>query len=110
MFAFGVRYCRRKAQYLRASYTSSLSASDTTRTPNEGEREGVDFHFVSVSEFESMVETSRFIEYGSYQKTLYGTAVDSVNKIVDSGKICVLNLHAQVRRKGAAFLPRAAVY
>lgn len=43
-----------------------------------------------------MVEQERFVEYGSYQKTLYGTTVDAVVQVMDLGKICVLNLHAEV--------------
>nr|CAB3263937.1 MAGUK p55 subfamily member 5-like [Phallusia mammillata] len=80
----------------RERFASAIS--HTTRPPQDGEQEGRDYHFISVSEFESMVETERFVEYGSYQKTLYGTTVDSVSKVIDMGKICVLNLHAESLR------------
>ncbi|CAK8692369.1 protein PALS1-like isoform X2 [Clavelina lepadiformis] len=70
----------------------------TTRPPNAGEREGIDYHFVSQNEFESMVARNAFVEYGAYQKILYGTAIEAVRSIIDISKICVLNLHAESLR------------
>nr|XP_026689598.1 MAGUK p55 subfamily member 5-like isoform X1 [Ciona intestinalis] len=70
----------------------------TSRHPNEGERGGVDYHFVSISEFEAMVTAQKFLEHGAYQKNLYGTTIKAVQKIIDIEKICVLNLHAESLR------------
>ena len=35
---------------------------------------------------------SRFVEHGEYDKQYYGTSLDAVRTVINSGKICVLNL------------------
>ncbi|EMP40961.1 MAGUK p55 subfamily member 5 [Chelonia mydas] len=37
----------------------------------------------------------KFIEHGEFEKNLYGTSIDSVRQVINSGKICLLNLHTQ---------------
>ena len=34
----------------------------------------------------------RFVEHGEYDKQYYGTSLDAVRTVINSGKICVLNL------------------
>lgn len=37
----------------------------------------------------------KFVEHGEYEKAYYGTSLDAIRSVVNSGKICVLNLHPQ---------------
>lgn len=67
----------------------------TTRPPSADESHGSDFHFVSIETFEAMKQTEQFIEDGTYQKHLYGTSNKAVEDVIDAGKICVMNLHAE---------------
>merc|ERR1711983_475667 len=46
----------------------------------DGEIDGQDYHFVIRSQFEE------------YVKQYYGTSLDAVRTVINSGKICVLNL------------------
>jgi len=64
----------------------------TTRSKEEGELNGVDYNFVSRVEFETMVEEGRFLEHGEYDKQMYGTTTSAIKQILNSGKICVLNI------------------
>lgn len=69
---------------------------DTTRSRRETEAAGRDYHFISRQAFESDIAAGKFIEYGEFEKNLYGTSIDSVRQVINSGKICLLNLHTQV--------------
>lgn len=40
-----------------------VSVSHTTRQPRSGEKEGVHYYFVSVTEFENLIEQGVFLEY-----------------------------------------------
>lgn len=71
---------------------------DTTRSRRENEAAGRDYHFISRQAFESDIAAGKFIEYGEFEKNLYGTSIDSVRQVINSGKICLLNLHTQVRQ------------
>lgn len=55
-----------------------------------------DYHFVSRQTFESDIMAGKLIEHGEFEKNLYGTSVDSVRQVINSGKICLLSLSTQV--------------
>ena len=51
-----------------------FSVSATTRPPREGERDGVDYFFISPGEFEERIEAGAFVEYEEvYPGRFYGT-------------------------------------
>lgn len=60
---------------------------------------GRDYHFVSRQAFEMDSAAGKFIESGEFEKNLYGTSTDSVRQLINSGKICLLCLHTQVRER-----------
>merc|ERR1719471_1598643 len=64
----------------------------TSRPKEGGEIDGSDYHFISRSQFESQASGGRFLEHGEYDKQYYGTSLESIRTVVNSGKICVLNL------------------
>nr|XP_042705257.1 protein PALS1 isoform X3 [Chrysemys picta bellii] len=67
----------------------------TTRSRRENEVAGRDYHFISRQAFETDIAAGKFIEHGEFEKNLYGTSIDSVRQVINSGKICLLNLHTQ---------------
>ena len=72
--------------------------SDTSRPLKTGETDGKDYHFVPRHIFEEDIKQLKFVEYGEFKKDLYGTSLHAIREVVASGKICVLNLHPQVKR------------
>ena len=59
----------------------SFSVSATTRPPRDGERDGVDYHFVSESEFRRMLRGNLLIESEEvYPELFYGTPRAEVEK------------------------------
>ena len=50
-----------------------FSVSHTTRAARPGERNGVDYHFVSKDEFEDLVKQGAFLEWAWVHGNRYGT-------------------------------------
>uniref|UniRef100_A0A4X2KGH7 MAGUK p55 scaffold protein 4 n=1 Tax=Vombatus ursinus TaxID=29139 RepID=A0A4X2KGH7_VOMUR len=67
----------------------------TTRSKKSYEEDGREYHYVSKETFESLVYGHRMLEYGEYKGNLYGTSVDAVRKVLDEGKVCVMDLEPQ---------------
>lgn len=38
----------------------------------------------------------RFLEYGEYKGNLYGTSIEAVRDVLNSGKICVIDIEPNV--------------
>ena len=69
---------------------------DTTRPQKHDELDGVDYNFVTNASFEKSITASEFIEHGLLEGHYYGTSFGAVRTVVNSGKVCVLNMHCQV--------------
>ena len=72
-----------------------LSISCTTREPREGEKDGVNYHFLSRENFEKKIENSEFLEYSEYCGNYYGTPREYVEKQIAAGKDVILEIEVQ---------------
>jgi len=61
------------------------SVSATTREPRPGEREGVDYFFLTRHEFERRLEQGAFLEHREYNGNLYGTPRSFIDDALRSG-------------------------
>ncbi|XP_016349144.1 MAGUK p55 subfamily member 2-like isoform X1 [Sinocyclocheilus anshuiensis] len=79
----------------------------TSRKPKVDEKEGQMYLFMSRSEMETDIKYGRFLEHGEYDGNLYGTKIDSIHEVVDSGKVCILDVNPQALKvlRTAEFLP-----
>ncbi|CAO3612772.1 unnamed protein product [Cunninghamella blakesleeana] len=75
--------------------TFGFSVSHTTRGPRPGEVDGKDYHFVEKSVMESEVAEGKFIESATFSGNMYGTSIKAVQDVVDSGKVCILDIDMQ---------------
>ena len=57
------------------------SVSATTRPMREGERDGVDYHFLTREEFVRRREAGEFLEWATYGGNLYGTLRSEIERI-----------------------------
>ena len=80
-----------------------FSVSYTTRAPRTGEREGIDYKFVTEDEFSSMIDRGEFAEWANVHGSRYGTAVHTVNRALEDGKDYLFDVDwqggAQIRRQ-----------
>lgn len=72
-----------------------FSVSYTTRAPRVNERDGVDYYFVSTTEFEAMVERGDFAEWAQVHGNRYGTARQVVEDALASGRNVVFDVDWQ---------------
>lgn len=76
-----------------------LSISATTRAPRPGERNGVDYHFLTPAEFERRVEAGEFVEHASYLGRRYGTLRSELERRTAAGATVVLEIEVQGARQ-----------
>ena len=73
----------------------ALSVSMTTRTPREGERDGVEYFFTDKEHFEEAIKQDGLIEYASYCGNYYGTPRAYVEEQMAAGKDVILEIEIQ---------------
>ena len=72
-----------------------FSISSTTRTPRDGEQDGVDYNFISVDEFKKGIDEGKFLEWANVHKNYYGTSLEPVEKALKDGKIVIFDIDVQ---------------
>lgn len=74
---------------LMDEYPSSFgfSVSHTTRAPRQKEKDGVHYHFTERSIMEKDIEDGKFLEFANVHGNLYGTSIEAVEVVTDSGKV-----------------------
>jgi len=76
-----------------------LSISATTREPRQGEKDGRDYHFLSLAEFDKRIEAEDFLEFATYSGNRYGTLRSEVRRRLDEGHSVVLEIEVQGARQ-----------
>ena len=76
-----------------------MSRSFTSRPARAGERDGVDYHFVSRPEFEGMIARHDFLEWADVFGNLYGTCRSDTEALLASGQDVVLVIDVQGARQ-----------
>ena len=84
-----------------------LSVSATTRAPRPGERDGVDYHFLSDADFQRRVEAGDFVEHAVYSGRRYGTLRSELERRTAAGHPVVLEIETQGARQVRTTLPEA---
>jgi len=84
-----------------------LSVSATTRAPRPGERDGVDYHFLSRERFDELVAADEFVEHADYAGRRYGTLRSELEERVKKGVPVVLEIEVQGARQVRAAMPQA---
>ena len=74
---------------LNAKYHYNRTISYTTREPRMGEKDGVDYHFVTKDDFIEKMNENFFAEVGVYKGDYYGSTIDEYK----DNTVCVLTPH-----------------
>ncbi|HNV01140.1 MAG TPA: guanylate kinase [archaeon] len=62
----------------------------TTRAPRVGEKNNVDYHFLSKNEFEKLLKKNAFFEWAKVYDNYYGSLKKEINAVTNSGKNVLL--------------------
>lgn len=73
----------------------TLSISMTTRKPRPGEKDGVDYNFVSGAEFENLVQQDGFLEHAKVFDHHYGTPAAPVARAIEEGRDILFDIDWQ---------------
>ncbi|PTL39676.1 guanylate kinase [Alkalicoccus saliphilus] len=71
------------------------SVSATTRSPREGEVDGVNYFFKSKEEFERMIREGEMLEHAKYVNNYYGTPRTYVEEMINKGHDVILEIEVQ---------------
>ncbi|MCR5601974.1 MAG: guanylate kinase [Ruminococcus sp.] len=73
----------------------AVSVSATTRAPREGEKDGINYHFLTREDFEQRIADGKFIEHAEYCQNLYGTLASEVDGRLEQGLNVILEIEPQ---------------
>ena len=71
------------------------SISYTTRAPRKNEKNGIDYFFVTVNEFNKLKIKNEFIEFAEVFKNFYATSKRQIKDIIKNGNHVVLEIDWQ---------------
>ena len=80
-----------KAEYPRLQW----SVSCTTRPMRSGEKDGVDYHYITKEKFESLIAENDFIEWARVHSNYYGTSKRFVDHGIAQGAEMLFDLDVQ---------------
>lgn len=76
-----------------------MSRSYTSRAAREGERDGVDYNFITREQFEQMAREQQFLEWADIYGNYYGTSAADTDALLASGEDVVLVIDVQGARQ-----------
>lgn len=72
-----------------------FSISATTRAPRLGEKEGVNYYYLTHEEFELGIKNDEFLEYANVHGNYYGTPLKPIYDALENGKNVILDIDVQ---------------
>ena len=72
-----------------------LSISATTRNPRVGEKDGLNYYFISEERFKDMIDKKEFLEWAQFAGNYYGTPLSTVNEKIVKGFIVLLEIEVE---------------
>lgn len=70
----------------------------TTRPPRPGEKNGIDYHFVSREDFEKMIKSDELVEYNVYADNYYGTEIIRLDELLNNHAVVFSNIEINGKR------------
>lgn len=78
---------------------TTLSISTTTRSPREGEKEGVDYFFTTKEQFKAAIDRGEFLEWAEVHGNFYGTSKLKVLEALNAGKTVLFDIDVQGQKE-----------
>ena len=83
------------------------SVSATTRAPRPGEKDGINYHFITQDDFAERIAIGDMIEHTEYCGNFYGTPKKETEAMLESGKNVILELEVEGAKNIKAQYPEA---
>lgn len=93
------------AQIIKKTSRTVASISCTTRAPRPGEKNGVDYTFLTVDEFKKRIEQGDFLEWAEVHENYYGTPLSHLKEQLESGHDVILTIDPQGAMSLKRFYP-----
>jgi guanylate kinase len=84
-----------------------ISVSVTTRRPRPGEVDGREYYFVDDGEFDRLVADGELLEWAQFAGNRYGTPRDPLNRKLEAGVSCLLEIDLAGARQVKRAVPDA---
>ena len=84
-----------------------MSVSATTREPRPGERDGIEYHFLSKKDFETAILNHELLEWTEYAGSYYGTPKAQITEQTQQGNYILLEIELEGARAIAKIFPAA---
>lgn len=81
--------------FLEKNKNVKLSISATTRSPREGEVEGVNYFFVTKEKFKGMIDNGELLEHAQIYDNFYGTPKAAILENLEQGYDVLLEIEMQ---------------
>ncbi|HIP46023.1 MAG TPA: guanylate kinase [Campylobacterales bacterium] len=72
-----------------------FSISTTTRAIREGEKDGVNYHYIAKEQFEKEIAEGLFLEWAKVHDNYYGTSLKAVKQALAEGKLVIFDIDVQ---------------
>lgn len=85
----------------------SYPAPHTTRPQRKDETNGEEYYFISNEDMTKCISANELLEYGSFQGNMFGTKIETIQKIHEQGKVSLLDVEPQTLKvlRTADFAP-----
>lgn len=94
-------------ELLKKAENIKLSVSSTTRKARPGEKNGINYFFISPEEFEHDIKNGEFLEWAEFGGNKYGTNKNRVQEALNSGKNVLLEIEVQGAKQVKEKMPEA---
>ncbi len=94
-------------ELLKNSEHLYLSVTHTTRKPRVGEVDGVNYHFISKTDFKKMILNREFVEHAEVFGNLYGSSREKIQENLNKNIDVILEIDWQGARQVKANMPNA---
>ena len=91
----------------RDNKTRWLSVSATSREMRQGEKEGVNYYYITKEEFEKKIKDGYFLEYTNYAGNYYGTPKEYIKEKIDKGIDVILEIEIEGATNIKKLIPEA---
>lgn len=93
--------------FLERNPKVKFSVSATTRSPRQGEIDGVNYFFITKDEFQNAINNNEFLEWAEFSGNFYGTKKSFVEKTLSKGIDLILEIEVKGAKQVKEKMPNA---